>query len=59
MQLTAYVKEQWESRRIWLDDEARIASFHPIEGWRLLDFLDHGYFMGFLQDLQQKGYRFQ
>ena len=30
-----------------------------LEGWRLLDFLDHGHCMGFLQDLQQKGYRFQ
>ena len=40
--------------RLWLEDEARIVSFHPMEGWRLLDFLDHGHFMGFLQDLQQR-----
>ena len=45
--------------RLWLEDEARIVSFHPMEGWRLLDFLNHGHVMGFLQDLQQKGYRFQ
>lgn len=45
--------------QLWLEDEARIVSFHPMEGWRLLDFLDQGHFMGFLQDLQQRGYRFQ
>ncbi|WP_162611076.1 hypothetical protein [Flavonifractor sp. An91] len=45
--------------RLWLEDEARIVSFHPMEGWRLLNFWDHGHFMGFLQSLQQKGYRFQ
>ncbi|WP_158098729.1 hypothetical protein [Flavonifractor sp. An112] len=58
MQLTAYTKEQWVSGRVRLD-EARIVSFHPMEGWRLLNFWDHGHFMGFLQSLQQKGYRFQ
>ena len=21
--------------QLWLDDEARIVSFHPMEGWRL------------------------
>ena len=45
--------------RLWLEDEARIVSFHPMVGWRLLDSLDDGRFMGVLQDLQQKGYRFQ
>lgn len=45
--------------QLWLDDEGRIVSFHPMEGWRLLAFQDHGHFIGFLQSLQQKGYRFQ
>ena len=45
--------------RLWLEDEARIVSFHPMEGWRLLDFLDHGHFMGFLQSLPYKLYRFE
>lgn len=45
--------------QLWLEDEARIVSFHPMEGWRLLAFQDHGHFIGFLQSLQQKGYRFQ
>lgn len=45
--------------RLWLDEESRIVSFRPITGWRLLAFRDHGHFIGFLQDLQQKGYRFQ
>lgn len=45
--------------QLWLDDEARIVSFRPMEDWRRLAFRDHGQFMCFLQDLQQKGYRFQ
>ena len=41
--------------RLWLEAEARIVSFNPMEGWRLLNFWAHGHFMGSLQSLQQTG----
>ena len=44
---------------VWLEDDARIASFHEAEGFRRLEFRDHGYFLQFLQELQEAGFRFQ
>ena len=44
---------------VWLCDAARIASFHPVEGFREQHFLDHQFFLNYLQQLQNQGYRFQ
>ena len=44
---------------VWLHEGDRIASFHPVEGYREQHFLSHEFFMHYLQELQQSGYRFQ
>ena len=44
---------------VWLDEQALIASFHPVDGYRRYDFHDREYFISFLQSLQVRGYRFQ
>lgn len=44
---------------VWLCDATRIASFHPVEGFREQRFLDHQFFLNYLQQLQNQGYRFQ
>ena len=44
---------------VWLDETARIASFHEIIGYQRHDYTNHSYFMDFLDSLQERGYRFQ
>lgn len=43
----------------WLNDQARIASFHSVAGYEERSFHCREYFMGFLNSLQERGYRFQ
>ena len=47
---------RWE---VWMNEETRIASFHPVAGYREQRFRNHDYFLEFLQGLQAQGYRFQ
>ena len=44
---------------VWMDEGGRIASFHPVEGYREQRFHNHDFFLEFLQGLQAQGYRFQ
>ena len=44
---------------VWLDEQARIASFHPVDTYRKCQFHTRKYFMSFLQSLMLQGYRFQ
>lgn len=44
---------------VWLSEPSRIASFHPVEGYQKQIFLSHDFFMSYLQNLQNQGYRFQ
>ena len=44
---------------VWLNEDSRIASFHPVEGYREQGFRDHDHFLAFVQNLQEQGYRFQ
>lgn len=46
-------------RTVWLDEQARIASFHAVDGYSRHGFTVHEHFISFLQTLQKKGYRFQ
>ena len=47
------------SYTVWLDDVARVASFHAVAGYRPHTFTNHAFFLGFLRALQERGYRFQ
>ena len=44
---------------VWLKDEDKIASFHPVEGFRRQSFQTHQFFLDFLCELQASGFRFQ
>ena len=44
---------------VWLNDDRRIASFHPVADYRLISFHSHDSFLNFLQGLQSDGFRFQ
>ena len=48
-----------QSYIVWLSEKERIASFHPVEGYREQHFLDHQFFLNYLQQLQNQGYQFQ
>ena len=44
---------------VWEDTNNRIASFHPIEMGNKKEFKNYDYFMSYLVELQNRGYRFQ
>lgn len=44
---------------VWLCEAAQIASFHPVDGYRAQSFLSRDFFLAYLQELQERGYRFQ
>jgi hypothetical protein len=44
---------------VWVSEEARIASFHPVEGYVPQNFRDHAFFMRYLHSLQRRSFRFQ
>ena len=44
---------------VWLCETCRIASFHPVEGYRQQCFTTHEFFLNDLQQLKNQGYRFQ
>lgn len=44
---------------VWLDEQARIASFRYVAGYEKREFLRRDIFIRYLQSLQECGYRFQ
>ena len=51
--------QEVSNHTVWLNDQARIASFHQVEGYILRTFICHDAYMTFLHSLQERGYRFQ
>lgn len=50
---------EYGSHIVWLNDQIRIASFHPVDGFVKKCFANHSFFLQFLHSLQERGYRFQ
>ncbi|MBQ2739476.1 MAG: hypothetical protein IJE22_05540 [Oscillibacter sp.] len=44
---------------VWLDEQAKIASFHAVEGYRRQEFTTQDFFHKFMMSLQERGFRFQ
>lgn len=44
---------------VWVGEEDRIASFHEIAGYRSECFENHEFFIQYLRQLQERGFRFQ
>lgn len=44
---------------VWLDEQAKLASFHHVEGYYKKIFNSKDFFMNYLCSLQELGYRFQ
>ena len=44
---------------VWTDEQAKIASFPAVEGYRRQDFTNQEYFHKFMMSLQERGFRFQ
>ena len=45
--------------RIWADTQRRIVSFHPEEGFELLEFYDQELFFRCVDDYTSRQYRYQ
>lgn len=44
---------------VWLDEQAKIASFHAVDGYRRQEFTNQEYFHKYMMSLQERGFRFQ
>ena len=44
---------------VWLNEQARIASFHSVAGYEERSFRCRDYFMGFLNNLQEQCFCFR
>ena len=44
---------------VWISEEHRIASFHPVEGYVVQTFSNHDFFMSYIHSLQERNFRFQ
>ena len=44
---------------VWVGEEERIASFHEVDGYRMESFFNHDFFIQYLRQLQERGFRFQ
>lgn len=45
--------------RIWVDTRNRIVSFHPVEGFELLEFHDQTLFFRCVDEYTRQRYRYQ
>ena len=45
--------------RIWVDTRNRIVSFHPVEGFELLEFRDRELFFRCVDEYTRQRYRYQ
>ena len=45
--------------RIWVDTQHRIVSFHPVEGFELLEFQDQGMFLRCVDEYTRQRFRYQ
>lgn len=44
---------------VWVGESDQIASFHSVEGYRKETFTCHAFFIKYLRQLQERGFRFQ
>lgn len=51
--------KQPQERRVWLNQESRIASFHEAEGFELMLLKGQEDYERFIQRMQEQGFRFQ
>lgn len=52
-------KQSSKIHTVWVGEEDRIASFHPVDSYELRSFTCHDYFIHYLRSLQERGFRFQ
>ena len=57
--MNSVLSEEIPRETVWLDLENRVASFHPMEGWKRQSFQVREFFLHYLHALQEQGYRFQ
>lgn len=56
------MEKQEQDRKVysvWVGELDRIASFHSVEGYRKESFACHDFFIQYLRQLQERGFRFQ
>lgn len=52
-------EEKKQDQTIWVGEEDRIVSFHPVDTYEPKSFDSREFFFGYLHTLQTRGFRFQ
>lgn len=47
------------AQTVWVGEEDRVASFHPVDTYEQKSFDSRDFFFGYLHTLQARGFRFQ
>lgn len=58
MEVLTIAAQNKEKNTVWINEEERVASFHPVEGYTMQEFSSREFFMSYLLSLQQCGFRF-
>ena len=45
--------------QLWVDNQRRIVSFHPEDGFERLEFFSHDFFLRCVDEYSNKSYRYQ
>ena len=53
------VERERETHVVWVDEAAKVASFHHVEGYERQIFANHAIFMDYLSSLQKRGFLVQ
>lgn len=60
---TITIAEEGKTKRVvhtvWVGEEDRVVSFHPVDTYKPQSFENREFFFGYLHTLQTRGFRFQ
>lgn len=59
MDVLEEVERDQDAHVVWIDETAKVASFHAVEGYVMHTFANHAFFMDYLYSLQSRSFLFQ
>ena len=59
MDVLEEVEQDRSTHVVWVDETAKIASFHAVNGYVMHVFANHAFFMDYIHSLQARGFLFQ
>ena len=59
MEILGAAERELETHVVWVDEAAKVASFHEVEGYERRSFANYAFFMDYVSSLQKRGFLFQ